>query len=250
VSIGRQRRWLSRPLFCLLVLRSEDSRHKCARFEGTRLQARHKFRRKRAGFSPCGETAGPAKCRPEFLRNLLKQSTGSQIVEFAVALPLLLVMVVGILDFGSAFNLKQKLTNVTRDAARVGAGQATSDLTNGSPPSILALRDVVANYLQNAKVDNCSLNTAAMAPAGAPWKWSFTTACPQGGNLVLTVNRGNVFVTTVTSGGFPVKVISTEVTISYPYTWQFNRVIKLVVPSASYPGTSFITTDAVVENES
>ena len=186
----------------------------------------------------------------ERLRLLSRDSSGSQIVEFAVALPLLLVMVVGILDFGNAFNLKQRLTNVTRDAARVGAGQTTSDLSNGTPPSILALRDVVANYLQNAKVDNCSLNTAAAAPAGAPWKWSFTSACPQGGNLVLTVNRGNVFVTTVTSGGFPVKVISTEVTISYPYVWRFNQVIKLVVPSASYPGASLITTNAVVENES
>ena len=186
----------------------------------------------------------------ERLRFLSRDSTGSQIVEFAVALPLLLVMVVGILDFGNAFNLKQRLTNVTRDAARVGAGQATSDLSNPTPPSIVALRDVVANYLQNAKVANCSLNTAAAAPAGAPWKWSFTTACPQGGNLVLTVNRGNVFVTTVTSGGFPVKVISTEVTISYPYVWRFNQVIKLVVPSASYPGASLITTNAIVENES
>jgi len=186
----------------------------------------------------------------ERLRLLSRDSSGSQIVEFAVALPLLLVMVVGILDFGNAFNLKQRLTNVTRDAARVGAGQTTSDLSNGTPPSILALRDVVANYLQNAKVDNCSLNTAAAAPAGAPWKWSFTTACPQGGNLVLTVNRGNVFFTRVTSGGFPVKGISTEGTISYPDVWRFNRVIKLVVPSANYPRTSFITTDAVVENES
>jgi Flp pilus assembly protein TadG len=186
------------------------------------------------------------------LRLLRGESTGSQIVEFAVALPLLLVMVVGILDFGNAFNLKQKLTNVTRDAARLGAGQATSDLTTGPPPSILALRDVVSNYLQNAKVNNCSLNTAAATPAGGstPWKWAFTTACPQGGNLVLTVNRGNVFTSSVTTAGNPVKVISTEVTISYPYVWQFNRVIKLIAPSASYPGTSLITTDAVVANES
>jgi len=186
------------------------------------------------------------------LRLLPWDSTGSQIVEFAVALPLLLVMVVGIIDFGNAFNLKQKLSNVTRDAARLGASQSTSDLSNAPPPSVLAVRDVVVNYMQNAKVNDCGLGSAAATPAGAgtPWKWTFTSACPQGGNLVLTVNRGNVFTSTVTSGGFPVKIISTEVTISYPYTWQFNNVIKLVVPSASYPGTSPINTDAVVANES
>lgn len=183
------------------------------------------------------------------LRSLQTDSSGSQIVEFAVALPLLLVMVVGIFDFGNAFNLKQKLTNVTRDAARVGAGQPTSDLTTGTPPSILALRDIVANYMQNAKVNDCGLGSAAATPVSA-WKWSFTTPCPQGGNLVLTVNRGNLFTSSVTTAGNPMKVISTEVTISYPYTWQFNRVIKLLVPSASYPGTTQITTDAVVANES
>lgn len=184
------------------------------------------------------------------LRLLRTDSAGSQIVEFAVALPLLLVMVVGIFDFGNAFNLKQKLTNVTRDAARVGAGQPTSDLTNTPPASVLALRDIVTNYLQNAKVNDCSLGSATATNAGAPWKWSFTSACPQGGNLVVTVNRGNVFTSTLTTAGFPLEITSTEVTISYPYTWQFNRVIKLLVPSASYPGTSQITTDAVVANES
>jgi Flp pilus assembly protein TadG len=183
---------------------------------------------------------------------LSRDSTGSQIVEFAVALPLLLVLVVGIFDFGNAFNLKQKLTNSTRDAARLGAGQATSDLSNAPPPSILALRDVVANYMQNAKIDNCGLGSAAATPAGAstPWKWTFTSACPLGGNLVLTVDRGNVFLGSVTTAGNAIKVISTEVTISYPYVWQFNRVIKLLAPSASYPGTTQIITDSVVANES
>jgi len=176
-------------------------------------------------------------------------SAGSQIVEFAVALPLLLVLVVGIFDFGNAFNLKQKLTNVTRDAAREGAGQPTSDLSNATPASILALRDIVANYLQNAKVNDCGLGSAS-ATNVSTWKWSFTTPCPQGGNLVVTVNRGNLFNSGVTSAGNTVQVISTEVTISYPYTWQFNRVIKLLVSTASYPGTSQITTDAVVVNES
>jgi Flp pilus assembly protein TadG len=183
---------------------------------------------------------------------LRRDSTGSQIVEFAVALPLLLVLVVGIFDFGNAFNLKQKLTNATRDAARLGAGQPTSDLSSAPPPSILALRDVVANYMQNAKIDNCSLGSAAATPAGAstPWKWTFTSACPLGGNLILTVDRGNVFLGSVTTAGNAIKVISTQVTISYPYVWQFNRVIKLLTPSASYPGTTQIITDAVVANES
>jgi Flp pilus assembly protein TadG len=46
----------------------------------------------------------------------IRSDRGSQIVEFAVALPLLIVFVVGIFDFGEAFNQKQKLSNVVAKA--------------------------------------------------------------------------------------------------------------------------------------
>lgn len=46
--------------------------------------------------------------------SLLAESKGSAIVEFAVSLPLLVVLVVGIFDFGSAFTVKQKLAYATR----------------------------------------------------------------------------------------------------------------------------------------
>ena len=75
-------------------------------------------------------------------RSVARQ-TGSQIAEFAVALPLLLIMVVGIFDFGNAYNIKQKVTNIAREAARMGASQPTADLTNPTPASILAIRDMV-----------------------------------------------------------------------------------------------------------
>ncbi|HKS72090.1 MAG TPA: TadE family protein, partial [Terriglobales bacterium] len=61
-----------------------------------------------------------------FSRFSLLEEEGAQIVEFAVALPLLIVFVVGIFDFSSAFTLKQKLTNVARDTARTIAAEPTS----------------------------------------------------------------------------------------------------------------------------
>ena len=52
-------------------------------------------------------------------------------MEFAVALPLQVVFVVGIFDFSGAFTLKQKLTNVARDAARAAAAAPSNDLVSG-----------------------------------------------------------------------------------------------------------------------
>ncbi len=46
----------------------------------------------------------------------LRGAEGVAIAEFAVSLPLLLVIAVGIFDFGGAFNVKQKLDNAVRGA--------------------------------------------------------------------------------------------------------------------------------------
>ena len=182
----------------------------------------------------------------------LADTRATQIAEFAVALPLLLVMVVGIFDFGNAFNLKQKVTNAAREAAQMGASQPTSDLTNATPASVLAIRDLVSNSLQASRVNNCGLGSAAAVAAGAatPWKWSFTASCGAPGNLVLTVDRGYVFTSTVTAGGTAVKMISTNVTLLYPYKWQFDRVIRLLAPTYIYPGTTQISVTSVMENQS
>lgn len=180
-----------------------------------------------------------------------RENGGSQIAEFAVALPLLLVMVVGIFDFGNAYNIKQKVTNIAREAARMGASQPTSDLTNPTPPSILAIRDMVSSALQTSKLSDCGLGTTAATPAGGatPWKWTFTTSCGSAGNLVLAVDRAYVFTSTLTAGGNSIKMINTQVTLLYPYQWQFNRIITVMLPSAIYPGTTQISVASVMANQ-
>lgn len=185
--------------------------------------------------------------------SLLRDDTSAtQIAEFAVALPLLLVMVVGIFDFGNAYNLKQKVTNSAREAARLGASQPTNDLSDAPPASILAIRDLVSNSLLSSRVSDCGLGSATAVAAGGatPWKWSFTVACGTAGNLVLTVDRGFAFTSTVTtSGGAAIKILTTNVTILYPYQWQFNRVVTLMLPTAIYPGTTQIAVTSLMANQ-
>jgi TadE-like protein len=93
---------------------------------------------------------------------LLETSVGASVVEFAVALPLLVVLLVGIFDFGAAFNLKQQLYNAARQGARFGASQPMNDLCTpcAVPPSVSAIRYVVDSYLTNAKINDCGLKTA------------------------------------------------------------------------------------------
>src|ERR1700690_1053966 len=85
-------------------------------------------------------------------RKWLRGTEAAALIEFAVALPLLVVLVVGVFDFGGAFNLKQELNNAVREGARFGASQPTNDLALSQPPSVDAVRFLVDSYLQTANI--------------------------------------------------------------------------------------------------
>jgi Flp pilus assembly protein TadG len=174
-------------------------------------------------------------------------TSGSQLLEFAVALPLLVVFVVGIFDFGGAFNLKQMLNNIAREGARFASNLPTNDLDAlGTPQSVTAIRDLVVTHLQTARLNDCGL--AGQAGVNGPaTTWTYTAAgggCPA--PLLLTVERSYSFTTVVGANTF--NVISTRVSLKYPYSWHFNKVIQLLVPGATYLGVTQINTDATVPN--
>ncbi len=177
---------------------------------------------------------------------------GAQLVEFALMLPLLAVVVVGIADFGAGYTLKDKLANAARDGARVAVSQP-NDLTNsqstacnGAPCSVQSAATAVVNYLNNSQppVNTCGLVPSSTAPGAGPgpftWTYSASSGCPAAMSLVIeravptTVNGATVFMT--------------RVTVSYPFGWSFASIIRLLVPSASYANPIIISSSAVMQN--
>lgn len=188
---------------------------------------------------------------------LARADSGAQLVEFAVALPLLVVFVVGIFDFSGAFTLKQKLTNVARDAARNSAAAPSSDLSAATPVSVDAAFRVVDNYLVANKLGDCGV--ALVGHAGLKWTYRGTSAaCPTGG-LTIIIHRGYYFpasaaATIATVGctpqgaGAQTAVISTCVSIQYAYQWRFGRAASLLGSNATLPSTISATAVAMNEN--
>jgi len=173
-------------------------------------------------------------------------SEASQIVEFAVALPILMVIVIGITDFGTAFSLKQTLNNAAREGARSASRQSMIDITNNAPLSIDAIRDAIDNYLVASNVNDCGLSGAAPTKSGLTWTYTANTNCPGNGTLTLTIDRGTTFQTT---GSTIVTIENTHIQISYPYQWRFGSFIQFFVPSANYAsGVTQITADALMTN--
>ncbi|HET9177823.1 MAG TPA: TadE/TadG family type IV pilus assembly protein [Terriglobia bacterium] len=162
---------------------------------------------------------------------------GSQLLELALALPLLLVFVVGIIQFGGAFNLKQKEANAAREGARVMVSTNLSDTNCASGYcSVQAAAAAIANYMTNAGVDSSCLSSASPSPTGPP---TWTYSCK---GITVTINNQFGY----TAGGSP--VTGTQVTVTYPFNWFFNDIIKLLVPGARLSIPNSLTETAVMQN--
>src|SRR5262249_16053212 len=130
-----------------------------------------------------------------FLFKLFRENEAAQLIEFAISLPLLMVLVVGIYDFGGAFVIKHKVGSATLEGARFASNQPSNDLSNnsgcGAPGTISAIRDVVHGTLANNSVDDCGLGTASISGGDSDpthLMWTFKVSCP--GDLKLQIERG------------------------------------------------------------
>ncbi|MGH7542315.1 MAG: TadE/TadG family type IV pilus assembly protein [Gemmatimonadota bacterium] len=56
-----------------------------------------------------------------------RRESGQSLLEFAIILPILLALLVGIFEFGVAWNRKQVLTNAAREGARLAVLPSTAD---------------------------------------------------------------------------------------------------------------------------
>ena len=162
--------------------------------------------------------------------NLTLDERGAAILEFAIALPLLVLFVVGIYDFSGAFNQKLKMEQAAQGGAIIAGTQPTSDIvsSNGNPVSLQAVVAAVFNSLAGSGVLP-SANQGACVPPGTPGAvsgltWTYTiSGCnstyTSNNDLKIVINRASV------SSG-PPAALCTLVTVTYPYHWKFYSVIQ------------------------
>ncbi len=177
------------------------------------------------------------------LRNLVFSLEASQLLEFALVLPFLLVFVVGILDFGQVYNLKQKLNNAAREAARFAANENSgyNNLSANGVSDVSAIGDVVSNYLTQAGVTQCTIQQPPKVSGGV-FVYTFSSGSTGCGSFSLVIDRGYVV-----AAGPPV-AIGTHVTLTYPYAWSFSQIMGLLVPGSTLSLPATISTEAIMQN--
>lgn len=170
-----------------------------------------------------------------------RSSKGSQLVEFALALPVLLLLVVGIWDFGSAFALKQKLTNAAREGARIVVSTPMAN-PNGAagcsktvPCAVVSAATAAQKYLTNASLDASwispsSPSSTAACPSG---EWIYGTSGASGPSLDI---KSGVWLTpagdVVPADTAPPlgSVKATQATLILPLKWQLASFLPGVFP--------------------
>lgn len=146
-------------------------------------------------------------------------------IELALVLPLLLLMLVGILFYGDAWAVKDKVDGAGRDGARVAVNDF-NDTTNpqcggGTPCSVQAAASAAAAALTNANIDTCGMTPATAPPAATGvFAWTYTSGpCASSGvPWTMVVERA----VPQTIGG--VDVLTTRITLTYPFAWNFVAV--------------------------
>src|SRR6185295_15002998 len=130
-----------------------------------------------------------------FVRRLLRAESGAELIEFGLTLPLLLLLVLGMIEFGFLFREYEIVTNAAREGARI-AILPTYSATQTARQNNATAR--VNQYLTNAGL-NQSLATVTVgvpvanvlaAPAtGCVWSVPVLVTYPQPAPFVQGIMR-------------------------------------------------------------
>ena len=144
------------------------------------------------------------------IRLRLRSQRGTALLETALTLPLLLLVSVGIFEFGRAYQTWQVLTNAAREGARVA-------ILPDSTPATATTR--VAAYLQSGQLSNAAEATVAVT----------TVPIDIGGGATAPAS---------------------QVTVNYPFRFiVLQPVARLVVRGSTIGGPLTMTASAVMRNE-
>ena len=96
----------------------------------------------------------------------VKSEQGQTLVEFALILPILLVLVIGIFDFGSAFNSKNDLNFLANTAARYAEVNTCAPCAAAGYTGPTAIRDYVTSTADTSQLGD-SLCIKFTLPTGS-----------------------------------------------------------------------------------
>lgn len=109
-----------------------------------------------------------------------KSQRGAAALEFALVMPILVVLVFGVVDFGLMINSQAVFANASRDAARAGSFFATSS-------EIEAVVTSEAAYLPTVSGITTQVTCRKAGSPGAACTSSYDSERESGGTVIVTI---------------------------------------------------------------
>jgi len=141
--------------------------------------------------------AGPIK---RLLRRMRNTEAGQALVEFTMILPIFLMLLFGLVDFGRGFYTWLLVTNAAREGARIAAVQSDSNTIDQR-----IYDSFCDNYPSSCGIDHTKLTiqkTNVLGPRGEPVEidltYDFDYATPIG-DLIFILSGGTLTAPTITA---------------------------------------------------
>lgn len=99
---------------------------------------------------------------------------GASAVEFALVLPILLLLVLGIIEFGRAYHLQTTLSNAARDGVRVMALQDSATAARSTAKASANLSDLNDSMIDVRPEAGCSSATTGAGTASVTITYPFS----------------------------------------------------------------------------
>jgi Flp pilus assembly protein TadG len=116
-----------------------------------------------------------------------RNERGASAVEFALVLPIMLMLVLGIIDFGLMIHEKTMLANAAREGARNGAISRNEAV----------IRQTVAGSLVGPAQTQATVTVTCVKANGTACAGSFDTQVEPGGKVVVTVEDTYEWITPI-----------------------------------------------------
>lgn len=117
----------------------------------------------------------------------IKNEDGGSLVEFAILLPILLLILGGIIDFGALYYNKQVLTNASREGARVGIVRQLDENGNKIIVQESDIQNTVDTYCDNHRLIEFGEDVDPLASAPGVSTFSYPN------DLTVTVTYTHTF---------------------------------------------------------
>ncbi len=119
-----------------------------------------------------------------FVRRFLRAESGAELIEFSLTLPLLLLLVLGMIEFGFLFREYEIVTNAAREGARIAvlptySATPTAQQNNASARAKQYLTNAGLNQALATVTVGVPVSTVLAAPAtGCVWSVPVTVTYP------------------------------------------------------------------------